>query len=401
MMARKENLLDECYQRSLGLLRQNANRYGFMAAAPSGSSRRYLYTNIFGRDASITALGAIASGNKNLIAHARQSLLTLAEYQTDLGQIPFSIDPKNKSVIFYHLGSIDSTLWWLLSLAFYDKNTADKTLANSLRANSHKALNWLFFQDTNNCSLLEQGEASDWADMMPANGNVLYSNVLWYKMLGDYRLIKAQSLVANALHVLFLPHEYDAKRWKNIKRVYEWSDQIIFLKKSCRKIPYYLHFVSYRHGSDRFDVYGNLLAIIFGLADDSRARKILDYAEQEAVNRPFPIKALTPPIKPDDHDWREYLETDKRGLNRPHTYHNGGVWPYIGSFYAMALYKLGRKEDAWQALAEVARANSLNGWQFNEWFHGRTGKPRGMAGQTWNAGTYLLAHRYLSAKINF
>jgi len=39
--------------------------------------------------------------------------------------------------------------------------------------------------------------------------------------------------------------------------------------------------------------------------------------------------------------------------------------------------------------------NSVNGWAFHEWFHGRTGEPRGMAGQSWNAAVYILAERSL------
>jgi hypothetical protein len=30
-------------------------------------------------------------------------------------------------------------------------------------------------------------------------------------------------------------------------------------------------------------------------------------------------------------------------------------------------------------------------WEFNEWFHGTSGRPMGYAGQTWSAAMYLYA----------
>lgn len=62
---------------------------------------------------------------------------------------------------------------------------------------------------------------------------------------------------------------------------------------------------------------------------------------------------------------------------------------------------LGRSEQARVQLARVAHANRANGWQFNEWFHGQTGEPRGMAGQSWNAATFLLARHAIEGRTLF
>jgi len=32
-------------------------------------------------------------------------------------------------------------------------------------------------------------------------------------------------------------------------------------------------------------------------------------------------------------------------------------------------------------------------WEFNEWCHGRTGRPMGYPHQAWSAGMYVFAHR--------
>ena len=52
------------------------------------------------------------------------------------------------------------------------------------------------------------------------------------------------------------------------------------------------------------------------------------------------------------------------------------------------------------ALARLARVNQLDDWRFTEWFHGRTFKPMGMAGQSWNAATFLLARRAIEREFS-
>jgi glycogen debranching enzyme len=73
-------------------------------------------------------------------------------------------------------------------------------------------------------------------------------------------------------------------------------------------------------------------------------------------------------------------------------YHNGGIWPFAGALWITALAEAGRKDAAHIRLAALAGANSLNDWGFNEWLHGKTFRPGGMRGQSWNAATYLIAH---------
>ena len=51
------------------------------------------------------------------------------------------------------------------------------------------------------------------------------------------------------------------------------------------------------------------------------------------------------------------------------------------------------------ALESLARTNAVNHWQFNEWFHGLTGEPMGMPGQSWNAASFLLAAASLEGKV--
>ena len=57
------------------------------------------------------------------------------------------------------------------------------------------------------------------------------------------------------------------------------------------------------------------------------------------------------------------------------------------------------KKMAFEVLENLAKANKINNWEFNEWFHGITKKPMGMKGQSWNAGMFILAYHYLKGEV--
>ena len=77
--------------------------------------------------------------------------------------------------------------------------------------------------------------------------------------------------------------------------------------------------------------------------------------------------------------------------NYPWQYHNGGIWPYIGGFWVALLAKIDKKR-AKQELTNLAHANALNNWEFNEYLHGQLGTPMGIPLQTWNMSMYLFAY---------
>jgi glycogen debranching enzyme len=133
-----------------------------------------------------------------------------------------------------------------------------------------------------------------------------------------------------------------------------------------------------------FDSFGNLLAILAGVADRQQTDIILDFIPRYSLDI-WPLGSLTPAVLPGDPDWRDYYDA----LNTPHRYHNGGVWPFLGGFYIGALVRAGRSDTAASILQRLAELNHRGG--FNEWHHGETGEPMGVRDQAWSAGMYLFA----------
>jgi glycogen debranching enzyme len=79
--------------------------------------------------------------------------------------------------------------------------------------------------------------------------------------------------------------------------------------------------------------------------------------------------------------------------NHPHEYHNGGVWPVWLGWLALALARAGRDADLAVLRALVAaRLAEHPRFAFEEYFHGRTGEPRGTPRMAYTATGLVLLH---------
>src|SRR5882724_6071800 len=121
-------LLEECRQRALALLKRNLTPEGILASTANARAEKRGYTAIFGRDAAICAIGMAQSGDAVLEREAVTGLHTLAAHQAANGQIPKFVDARNREADFWYLGCIDSTLWWLIAIAFLDEHQRPRGL---------------------------------------------------------------------------------------------------------------------------------------------------------------------------------------------------------------------------------------------------------------------------------
>ena len=381
-------LLETCHARSIELLRRNLSTAGILAATPGRRADLRGYTAIFGRDAAVCALGMAICGDAQLEGAAATGLHTLAEHQAPNGQIPKFVDLQRSEADFWYLGCIDSTLWWLIALAFLDSRQGAGRRAGGLRRRHARrielALHWLGAQEHQRFYLLQQNEASDWADIMPRSGFVLYTNALWYFVKRLYGLEHALETRAN-FNGLF--HPFSA-RLAEYRRARLLNDYVL---RSARARDLYLSFVNFSFFGEEGDVFGNVLAVLLGCADARARRRTLDALTQSRAHEPYPVRAVTRPIKRASTLWRPYMARHRQNL--VWQYHNGGIWPMVGGFWIVALVAAGRMQQARAELVKLARACALKDWAFTEWLHGKTLAPRGMPGQSWNAAAYLMAER--------
>lgn len=334
------------------------------------------YPEPYTRDWMISALGILVSKDDELMAALRSMLSALAQRQSPLGNIPsLAHDPND-------LGASDTTPLFLIGLALYRTVTGE---TGFLEQAAEKSLTWLGYQSPDDSGLIAQQPTSDWRDEQWVWGYGLYVNTLVYASLKLYGLEDR----ARTLHDLL---NAPAKReLRDGERIHEGL--------SLSNKPYYALWAYKIHHSDRFDLPGNSLAILFGLADRPRARSIIDWVEESvgqmqqqgllACDLP---PCLMPFILPEDQDWRpRYAQ-----FNLPGEYHNGGLWPFTLGFYISALVAAGRYELAAQKMSSLSGLvrrshNDKLDYGFNEWLEARDCSPRGQDWQTWSAAMYLYA----------
>jgi glycogen debranching enzyme len=383
-------LVRECCERSIQLLKNNSQTSGIIACALSEKAVGRHYASIFGRDAAICSLGMVLSGDKDLIRYAKNSLITLARYQAPNGQIPKFVKPEIKEVDFWYYGCIDATLWWLIAIDFYDSHVSGQPLKRQLNAEVRFAINWLLCQEHQGLFLLQQNEASDWADIMPRSGFVLYSNALWYHVKVLYNMPTAKE-TKYYFNRIFFPFSREVVEHRRARILMH------YIRNVAKKSDFYLSFVNFSFWGEEVDVYGNILSMLFGLASLSMSARMAGGLLKLRVNSPYPVKVVHSPIRKNSHLWRQYMQRFRQ--NFPYQYHNGGIWPFAGGFWVMLLAKLAKHDLAWEELVKLAGVNRLNDWEFNEWLHGQTGEPMGMAGQSWNAAMFILAYHALHDNI--
>lgn len=376
------SLLAECHAQSIALLKRNLTPAGILAATPTTRASKRGYTAIFGRDAAVCAIGMAMSGDRELVKAAAAGLHTLADHQASNGQIAKFVDLDRQEADFWYLGCIDSTLWWLIALDFLDRHAGTSALRRRHAKGIRLAIQWLLAQEHQHFRLLQQNEASDWADIMPRSGFVLYTNALWYLVKRRYGISAAEDTYDN-FNGLF--HPFSA-RLAEYRRARLLNDYVL---RGSSRSDMYLSFVNFSFYGDEGDIFGNVLAILMGLTDKRARHRTLSAITRVQARLPYPVRAVARPIKRNSRLWRSYMSRHRQ--NYVWQYHNGGIWPMVGGFWVAALAESGRATQARSELVKLARVCELRNWRFTEWLHGITMAPRGMPGQSWNAAAFLMA----------
>lgn len=365
------DLIDLALKKAYVVLNSECSPIGLMAS-PEG------YPHVWARDSVITALGALLTPGHEVCL--RRSLETLASQQSELGAIPNNVSVATSRLDHTNAGSVDSNLWFILGHFFQYRSQGDLAFLASSWPALESTLLWLRYQDSNGCGLLEVHEAADWADLLANRFNILYDNVLWYACLramgemaaalnvdGDqYRAI-AEDVRHKIRITLWVGPESESEWGPGCPGHAEWEHTLSQIKPVLVKRPFFLPYVAFRDFGDYCDVFGNLLAILSGVANPEQEARILAYLDQVGIADPYPVRALHPVIHPGNKDWREYYRNNN--LNLPEQYHNGGIWPFVGGFYIATLVKVGRMEQARVQLEKLAALNRLgveSEWEFNE-----------------------------------
>jgi hypothetical protein len=334
------------------------------------------YPEPYTRDLLICSLGILASNNEKLIKSLKRVLETLAKNQTEFGHIPSLVhDPEDR-------GASDTTPLFLMALGIFRKACNERDF---LEEAAQKALKWMEYQSPANRYIVAQLPTSDWRDEQWVLGYALYVNTLVYAYLRLFGLDDQSQLVKEEMS------RFAIKSDRQNRHVHEG----LVLKYK----PYYALYSYKVYRSERFDLLGNSLAILSGIASPTRSEHIVTWIEDEckAMRQIEDLAVDLPPnffpyIRPDDPDWMPRYEK----YNQPGEYHNGGIWPFICGFYIAALvaaqkYKLAEKKlVSLTKLIKQSRQADVE-FGFNEWHRAQDGTAQGQDWQSWSASMYLYA----------
>lgn len=392
---------DEAFEAAKESLRRNITELGFTAASLADnplSSHDANYAAVWARDGVVTGLWTLCLDDPELTDCFRQTLRVLARHQSPTGQIPANVRLEGEQPDYSGIGgigSIDSVLWFVIGAVRFAFFTGDREFAEEMRSPVERAMTWLGAHDANNDGLIEIPEASDWMDLFPRSYNVLYDEVLWYQACRDTAsLLEALSGEGDGwrTHSERIATRISELFWTSGETLMELAADSsgVF---STGEGHYMLSQVTPFDYGWRCDVYANLLASLTGLLDEHRSERLFRFLWGVGINDPYPVRCLYPAIISGAEDWKDYFLVNF--LNLPDHYHNGGIWPFIGGLWVRFLVHIGRVELAHRelnALAESCRVGMYGDWEFNEWLHGRTGRPMGKAHQAWSAASFVKAY---------
>lgn len=379
MVARDDSGVARAKAVALKVLRHNL--HGPYQALPRTAG--WGYPEPYTRDLMISLPGVLVCDDDDLIGMWCRVLQMLARHQSPLGHIPSLVhDPEDR-------GASDTTPLFLLGVGMYRHAVGD---AGFLDRAVRKALTWMEYQSPSDRVLTAQLPTSDWRDEQWIIGFGLYVNAVFHAalhLLGQHRR-------ARKLHGMM--DRFTISGGHQHRHVHEGL--------VLRRKPYYAAWSYKIYCSERFDLLGNSLAILSGIASPTRARHIVSWVETEclALRRKKVLVGDLPPnffpyVQPTDPDWRPRYHQ----YNQPGEYHNGGIWPFVCGFYIAALVAAGRHRLARRKLAALTdlvrrsrRADVEFG--FNEWHRAQDGTPQGQDWQTWSAAMYLYAAHCVETK---
>jgi glycogen debranching enzyme len=390
----------QAYARSVDLLHHAVTPHGFVAS-PSFDH----YAVVWGRDALISSLGALTVRDRNLTAAAADTLDTLAAHASPLGQIPALVSPARGEWDFAEGGAVDVSAWFVIAAAAHLTATDDVECARRWWPSARAAFRWLTYQDVTGSGLISAAPATDWMDAaLTRSGRTLHLNVLY--------AWAAAALAEMSTRLGEDDPTIDPARLRDTVNAWFWpvdgvdpatlyphgfahdATRIAYWEAARGPRRHYVSHIVHAAFVERCDVLANLLAVRAAIADPARAALILDAVAPAAD--PFPTRTFPQPISPGDGTAMLVSVAEAsipdRWQNRPGRYHNGAAWPYVGGFHVEAVAQILGPDAARPLLLDLAAANAVDDWAFPEWIDAE-GNAAGARLQTWNAGTYLLAHQ--------
>ncbi|MGV7220554.1 MAG: glycoside hydrolase 100 family protein [Nitrospinales bacterium] len=416
---------------------------GMTAANDINSLAAENYSECFVRDFFPCALVSLNEGKSEIVKNFLASLLQLRAQQKNncnhkiqSGVMPASfkktVDPQGKESLLADFGEraigkvspVDSMLWWTILLGIYKTKTDDHGfIENPEIQNGIRDVLNIFLKESFEVSpTLLVPDGSFMIDRrMGVYGHPIEIQTLFFGALEtatkllipspeNQDILKSAIYRKNALHSYVRQFYWlDHKRLKEIQQFDteefgEGSTNMFNIYPES--IPHWLeqwlpHKAGYFVGNlgpgridFRFFAQGNLLAILFGLAKDEQAEKIMALYDDRWPDLigSMPAKICYPAVE--GEHWKIATGSDPK--NTPWSYHNGGNWPVLLWPLVAAALKIDRRDLAEKAFNIACTKLYEDEWpEYYDGTKGSTIGKRANLNQTWSAAALVLSNQIL------
>jgi hypothetical protein len=354
------------YDDARALLRELAGPHGIHASASAEANYRAVFT----RDAVMAGVAGLIIGDDEVSSALVRTLTWLRDLQGTEGQVPsnYGVRPDGSTHVSFGTMAprIDATTWYLIGIALAARaNVLDP---EPFRASARAVVRLLDALEYNGRHLVYIPAGGNWADEYIYDGYILYDQVL------------------RAWALRLLGATYGEHAWRDKARHIEETIEERYWPAADANRTHPIAAFSPTITRDIFDLAACSMLAVSGIGQRVGAAT-LDGIANRFLRRSQLPPAFRPVIEETDADWpalRRYHLHDFR--NRPHEYHNGGIWPIWLGWLALGLARAKRADD----LARLRRLieghlAALPDYAFEEYLHGRTGKPGGIPRMAYSA----------------
>ncbi len=354
---------DALHGQAVSLLRALSGPDGIRAS----QSRTTNYEAVFARDAVMAGIAGLLLDDRAIISALTSTLERLRELQGGAGQIASNYRAVNgeTQVSFGTLAPrIDSATWYVIGVAIAARaGTLDpRPFRDSIRA----VVRLLDGLEYNGRHLIYIPPGGNWADEYVYEGYILYDQVLraWALRLAGGVFVEPSwtekaAAIEQTIESRFWPH--DAERTHPIAAFSPTSSRDIFDLAAC-----------------------SLLAVS-GVAPTLASAALAGISNRYLGRSRLP-PAFDPVIDESHPDWpalRRYHLHDFR--NKPHEFHNGGIWPVWLGWLSLGLGRAGRPTDLERLRQMAAEMLGTPRYDFEEFLHGVTHEPGGVPRMAYSA----------------
>lgn len=378
------------YAKAIELLRQASTVSGFVASVQEHDN----YKRIWTRDGVVNGMAALLSEEEDLVRTFRATIETIFDHQHPAGFMPSNVSLDGSVSYGGTVGRADNPSWAVIGLCQYSLVLDDASLAEKYELQVTRCFSVMDAWEFNGKHLLYVPQSGDWADEYIQHGYILFDQLLrvWALRLAAvvYKRADWDQKANTILDVI------RRNFWNTPEATSLYAPNLNHQRATAPTEYWFLGFNPARI-YNHFDLQANSLALLLGIGNEVHEKSVLAFISRLIKSSGAIVPSFYPAIENTDWEMKE-LESNYAYTfrNKPHEFHNGGLWPVWNGFLVAALMQKNEPGLAKQMAEYIHEANSINEWEMNECFHGQLHKNIGVPRCTWSAGGAVIAERTFS-----